>query len=114
MLTAERAERWQIAWTYEAGLRELVGLVEQLGPEQLTTRAPACPDWDVADLLRDLELHGTALVTALRRGHDPLGSEAAWGPGAPVTDLSAHVADLREALGLAPDPTRPACSPGSV
>jgi uncharacterized protein (TIGR03083 family) len=65
------------------------------------------PGRDREALLRDLDVHAGALVAALRRGGNPVAGDPAWGRTAPVADLAAHLADLREALGLPPDTTGP-------
>lgn len=62
---------------------------------------------DREGLLRDADVHLRALVTALRLGHNPVPGAPVWGPGAPVTDLAAHLADLREALDLPADESGP-------
>lgn len=152
VITDERAQRWHAAWVYETGVRDLVALIEDLDDDALTTPVPACPAWDVADLvahlvgvaedsvrghfydgaidawqdpalatareawtathverrprrdrevlLRDLEAQAGALVAALRRGDNPVADDPDWGRTAPVADLAAHLADLREALDL--------------
>lgn len=54
-------------------------------------------------LLSALDHHGCRLVQVLRRGDEPLGSAPVWMVSAPAADLSVHLADLREALGVPPD-----------
>ena len=156
VFTPERSRRWRAAAAYEDGLRSLVALADSLTGDDLRVRVPACPLWNVHDLLAhlcgiaedsiggrffdgatrawadaglaarreawtagqvaarrdhsrdqlvaELERHGQALVRALRRG-DPAATEVpAWMIGAPVVDLSAHLDDLREALGRPPEP----------
>ncbi len=58
-------------------------------------------------LLRELEHHGNRLVSVLRTGEEPLIDKPRWVLLAPVGDLAVHLADLREALGVPPDPTSP-------
>ena len=55
-------------------------------------------------LVAELERHGQALVRALRRGDTAATDVPAWMLAAPVADLAAHLDDLREALGLPPEP----------
>jgi uncharacterized protein (TIGR03083 family) len=60
------------------------------------------------ELLRhDLEKHGEQLVAGLRRGVPTVAGAPDWGPSAPVGDLCVHLQDLREALGLDPEPSSP-------
>jgi uncharacterized protein (TIGR03083 family) len=60
------------------------------------------------ELLRhDLDKHGEQLVAALRRGDPTVAGAPDWGPSAPVGDLCVHLQDLREALGVDPDPSSP-------
>ena len=63
-------------------------------------------------MLRDLDLHGNRLVQAMRRGHDPSGDWSRWLALAPLGDLSVHLGDLREALGLPPDENGPVARSG--
>ncbi len=58
-------------------------------------------------LLRELEHHGSRLVSALRSGDEPLVGSPGWLVVGPVGDLAVHLADLREALGAPPDPNSP-------
>ena len=58
---------------------------------------------DRHQLVAELERHGQALVRALRRGDTAATDVPAWMLGAPVTDLAAHLGDLREALVLPPE-----------
>ncbi len=55
-------------------------------------------------LLRRLRRNGGRLVTAIRQGDPAIVEGPAWLVLAPVGDLSVHLADLREALGV-PDDT---------
>lgn len=52
--TPERLRRWNAAWAYADGLRTLLALSTNLGPDQLAMVVPACPDWTVRDLLAHL------------------------------------------------------------
>ena len=61
-------------------------------------------DLDRDRLVAELERHGQALVRALRRGDSAATDVPAWMIGAPVADLAVHLDDLREALGLPPEP----------
>jgi uncharacterized protein (TIGR03083 family) len=61
-------------------------------------------DLDRHRLVAELERHGQGLVRALRRGDTAATDVPAWMHGAPATDLAAHLDDLREALGLPPEP----------
>jgi uncharacterized protein (TIGR03083 family) len=60
-------------------------------------------DLDRHRLVAELERHGQALVRALRRGGTAATDVPAWMLDAPVADISAHLADLREAIGLPPE-----------
>jgi uncharacterized protein (TIGR03083 family) len=62
---------------------------------------------DLERLLSCLQARGARLVDALRRGTPPVAGSPDWGSSAPLTDLSVHVADLREALGRAADTGSP-------
>ena len=53
-------------------------------------------------LLLELDRHGRALTRALRQGSSPVEGAPDWAAAAPVGDLAVHLADLREALGIAP------------
>ena len=53
-------------------------------------------------LLGQLQQHGTALVSSLRRGDGALGGGPAWMAPAPAADLAVHLEDLREAVGEPP------------
>ena len=46
-------------------------------------------------------------MSALRSGDEPLVHKPHWLVVAPVGDLAVHLADLREALGVPPDPSSP-------
>jgi uncharacterized protein (TIGR03083 family) len=60
---------------------------------------------DLPALLREFDEHGRRWVGLLRRG---TGSEVpAWMVSSPAADLSVHLDDLREALGLRPDTSSP-------
>ena len=48
----------------------------------------------------------------MRRGHDPSGDGSRWLAVAPLGDLSVHLGDLREALGLPPDENGPVARSG--
>ena len=61
------------------------------------------PDRTRDALLRGLHVHGGRVVQSLRRGDGPPAAGPAWMVAAPVADLAVHLADLREALGAAPD-----------
>ncbi len=50
-----------------------------------------------------LEERGARLVFELRHGTPPVTGSPDWGVSAPLSDLAAHIADLREALGQEPD-----------
>jgi uncharacterized protein (TIGR03083 family) len=58
-------------------------------------------------VLADFVRAGHRLVAALRRGDSRACDVPGWMVGAPAADLAAHVDDLREALGMAPDPEAP-------
>lgn len=155
--TRERSRRWNAAWSYDDGRRQILAL--DLDEERLARQVPACPDWTVRDLLAHLtgiaedSLRGTyfadaidawrdpgladqreawtagqvstragrafesvlrefdeysgRLVTLMRRGEGQVLDGPSWLLSAPVGDLAVHLADLREALGLAPDPSAP-------
>jgi uncharacterized protein (TIGR03083 family) len=74
VFTKERLARWQAAWTYEQGLRELLALLDGVEPEVLLKIVPACPDWTVGDLTA--HLIGVAEDTA--RGNFFPGALNAW------------------------------------
>jgi uncharacterized protein (TIGR03083 family) len=164
VFTAERTRRWQTAWTYKEGLHELRHLLEGISDLQLIAPVPACPEWNVGELvahlvgvaadsargayfaaaldawqdpavakardewtaghldlhtsrtrealLRDIDLHGNRLVMLTRRGQDTTGDGSRWLALAPLGDLSVHLGDLREALGLPPDETGPVARSG--
>jgi uncharacterized protein (TIGR03083 family) len=164
VFTAERTRRWQTAWTYQEGLHELRHLLEAIGDPQLLAPVPACPEWNVAELvahlagvaadsargayfsaaldawqdpavarardewtsghldrhagrtrealLRDIDRHGNRLVVAMRRGHAASGDGSPLLAVAPLGDLSVHLGDLCEALGLPSDETGPVARSG--
>ncbi|NYI99673.1 uncharacterized protein (TIGR03083 family) [Nocardioides thalensis] len=56
------------------------------------------------EVLSDLAHHGRAYVAAVRRGDGPALAGPPWMLSAPLADLSAHLEDLREALGVPPEP----------
>ena len=58
-------------------------------------------------LVREMQHHGNHLVEALRAGREPLAGQPQWLVVAPVGDLAVHLSDLREALGVPPDPDSP-------
>ena len=59
------------------------------------------------EVVADLQRHGHALVQAWRRGRPVAVDVEPWMVMAPVADLAAHLEDLREALGVAPEPSSP-------
>jgi uncharacterized protein (TIGR03083 family) len=61
-------------------------------------------DLDRHRLVAELERHGHALVRAVRRGDQAATDVPAWMLAAPALDLAAHLDDLREAIGLPPEP----------
>jgi len=63
---------------------------------QVATRAVL----DLPSLLREFDEHGRTWVDMLRRGTGPTG----WLTSSAAADLAVHLDDLREALGLPPDP----------
>ena len=87
---------------------ELARRREEWTAGHVRTRGGDTTDQVVADLQR----HGQALVQAWRRGDAAACDVEPWKVMAPVADLAAHLEDLREALGLAPDPTSPVTRAG--
>lgn len=59
---------------------------------------------DLPALLREFDGHARTLVGLLHRGSGAMDGAPAWLVSSPAADLSVHLDDLREALGLAPDP----------
>ncbi|WP_436498626.1 FAD-dependent monooxygenase [Actinokineospora sp. HUAS TT18] len=57
---------------------------------------------DFSAVLNEFDKHSRELVAMLRRGTGPDGP--AWLVSSPASDLAVHLDDLREALGLPPDP----------
>ena len=64
-------------------------------------RRDAGPD----EVLADFQRNGQAYVRAVRRGEPAACDVPPWMHTAPVADLAAHLEDLRETVGLAPDPS---------
>jgi uncharacterized protein (TIGR03083 family) len=79
---------------------ELAARREEWTANHIETRRGLAADQLVADLQR----HGTALVRALRRGDTAATRVPAWMIGAPAADLAVHLDDLRDAVGLPPEP----------
>ena len=69
-------------------------------------------DAGLGEVLADFERHGQAFVRALRRGEPTACEVPSWMHTAPVADLAAHLEDLRETFGLAPDPSAPVARSG--
>ncbi len=74
VLTAARTARWRAAWAYEEGLNELRGLLEGIDDAALLVTVPACPDWNVAQLVA----HLAGVAEDSGRGQYFAGAMDAW------------------------------------
>jgi len=73
--TRERMARWNAAWSYDDGRRQVLAL--DLDEERLALQVPACPEWTVRDLIAHLAgiasdtLRGSYFADALDAWRDP-------------------------------------------
>jgi uncharacterized protein (TIGR03083 family) len=73
--TRERVARWNAAWSYDDGRRQVLAL--DLDAERLALQVPACPEWAVRDLIAHLAgiaedtLRGSYFADALDAWRDP-------------------------------------------
>lgn len=73
--TRERIARWNAAWAYDDGRRQVLAL--DLDEERLARQVPACPEWTVRDLIAHLAgiaedtLRGSYFAEALDAWRDP-------------------------------------------
>lgn len=74
VMTRARRARWRAAWAYEQGLAELEGLLEGSSDEAMGSPVPACPAWDVGDLLA----HVAGVAEDAVRGEYFAGATDAW------------------------------------
>lgn len=102
VLTAARMGRWTAAWTYQEGLHELRGLLEGIGDAALLAPVPACPGWNVAQLVAHLagvaedSAQGRYFAGAMEAWRDPALAQARdeWTAG----HLERHADRTRNAL----------------
>ncbi len=73
--TRQRVARWNAAWAYDDGRRQVLAM--DLDSERLALQVPACPEWTVRDLIAHLagiaedSLRGSYFAEALDAWRDP-------------------------------------------